>query len=178
MCDQDHYDDDLKKYVDRETIAAPTRHAGGGGFARDAAAARSERARRQRNGGQHQDAGRHVPTATSCIRRRGAHAAVLVWPDILGLRPAFRQMGKRLAESGYAVLVVNPFYRVEASAGRPRGATFDAETRAIVLPLAQALNATTHTTDAKAFIAWLDTQPRSTRTRRSARPATAWAARS
>jgi carboxymethylenebutenolidase len=36
-----------------------------------------------------------------------------VWPDIFGLRPAFRQMGKRLAESGYAVLVVNPFYRVK-----------------------------------------------------------------
>ena len=30
----------------------------------------------------------------------GAHAAVLVWPDIFGLRPAFRQMGKRLAEQG------------------------------------------------------------------------------
>ena len=40
-----------------------------------------------------------------------ATAAVLVWPDILGLRPAFRAMGKRLAESGYAVLTVNPFYR-------------------------------------------------------------------
>src|SRR5258708_5355151 len=43
----------------------------------------------------------------------GAAPGVLVWPDIFGLRPAFRQMGKRLAESGYAVLVVNPFYRVK-----------------------------------------------------------------
>ena len=42
-----------------------------------------------------------------------ARTGVLVWPDILGLRPAFRRMGKRLAESGYAVLVVNPFYRKE-----------------------------------------------------------------
>ena len=42
---------------------------------------------------------------------QGAHAAVLVWPDILALRPAFREMGKRLARSGYAVLTVNPFYR-------------------------------------------------------------------
>lgn len=41
----------------------------------------------------------------------GKHPAVLVWPDIMGLRPAFEQMGKRLAESGYAVLVVNQFYR-------------------------------------------------------------------
>src|SRR5688572_23763069 len=43
----------------------------------------------------------------------GASPGVIVWPDILGLRPAFRQMGKRLAESGYAVLVVNPFYRMK-----------------------------------------------------------------
>src|SRR5215831_8982259 len=41
----------------------------------------------------------------------GTAPGVLVWPDIFGLRPAFRTMGKRLAESGYAVLVVNPFYR-------------------------------------------------------------------
>src|SRR3954471_13346471 len=43
----------------------------------------------------------------------GTAPAVLIWPDIFGLRPAFRQMGKRLAESGYSVLVVNPFYRVK-----------------------------------------------------------------
>ena len=43
----------------------------------------------------------------------GTAPGVLVWPDIFGLRPAFRQMGKRLAESGYSVLVVNPFYRVK-----------------------------------------------------------------
>ena len=41
----------------------------------------------------------------------GQHAAVIVWPDIVGTRPAFRTMGKRLAESGYSVLVVNPYYR-------------------------------------------------------------------
>jgi carboxymethylenebutenolidase len=89
----------------------------------------------------------------------GAHAAVLVWPDIFGLRPAFRQMGKRLAESGYAVLTVNPFYRGARAPVVPAGATFNAETQAIVRPLAGALNATTHTSDAKAFIAWLDQQP-------------------
>src|SRR6476619_5059924 len=43
----------------------------------------------------------------------GTAPAVLIWPDIFGLRPAFRQMGKRLAESGYSVLVVNPFYRAK-----------------------------------------------------------------
>ena len=43
----------------------------------------------------------------------GTAPGVLIWPDIFGLRPAFRQMGKRLAESGYSVLVVNPFYRAK-----------------------------------------------------------------
>lgn len=85
----------------------------------------------------------------------GAAPGVLIWPDIFGLRPAFRQMGNRLAESGYAVLVVNPFYRAKkaptASAG---GATPIAE----VMPLARGLNENTHMTDAKAFIGWLDEQ--------------------
>ncbi len=85
----------------------------------------------------------------------GTAPAVLVWPDIFGLRPAFRQMGKRLAESGYAVLVVNPFYRTRkaptASAG---GATAIQD----VMPMARTLNETTHMADAKAFIAWLDQQ--------------------
>src|SRR5215510_4153879 len=42
----------------------------------------------------------------------GTGAGVLIWPDIFGLRPAMRTMAKRLAGSGYSVLVVNPFYRV------------------------------------------------------------------
>jgi carboxymethylenebutenolidase len=89
----------------------------------------------------------------------GKHPAVLVWPDILGLRPAFRVMGKRLAESGYSVLVVNPFYRNAKSPVVPEGASFgDPEIRNKVLPMARALNADTHFTDAKAFVAWLDQQ--------------------
>ncbi len=89
----------------------------------------------------------------------GAHAAVLMWPDILGLRPAFRAMGKRLAQSGYAVLVVNPFYRNARSPVVEPGASFgDEETRNIVLPMARALSAETHFSDARAFIAFIDEQ--------------------
>jgi carboxymethylenebutenolidase len=89
----------------------------------------------------------------------GATAGVIVWPDILGLRPAFRQMGKRLAESGYAVLVVNPFYRQKKAPVVPAGASFaDQATRDIVMPLAKGLSATTNVTDAKAFVAFLDSQ--------------------
>ena len=89
----------------------------------------------------------------------GAHPGVVIWPDILGLRPAFRQMGKRLAESGFSVLVVNPFYRQKRAPVVPVGASFaDDATRNVVLPLAQALNATTHVTDARAFVGFLDSQ--------------------
>ena len=85
----------------------------------------------------------------------GTAPAVLVWPDIFGLRPAFRQMGKRLAESGYSVLVVNPFYRVKKAPTAEAGAATPIQQ---LMPLARALNETTHTTDAKAFVAWLDGQ--------------------
>lgn len=87
----------------------------------------------------------------------GSHAGVIVWPDILGLRPAFREMGVRLARSGYAVLVVNPFYRGARAPVVPEGATFnDPEVRNTVFPLAGALNAETHFTDARAFVDYLD----------------------
>ena len=85
----------------------------------------------------------------------GTAPGVLVWPDIFGLRPAFRQMGKRLAESGYSVLVVNPFYRTKKAPTAEQGA---ATPIAQLRPLAQGLNEKTHMTDAKAFIAWLDRQ--------------------
>jgi len=89
----------------------------------------------------------------------GAHAAVLVWPDILGLRPAFRAMSKRLAESGYAVLCVNPYYRTEPSPVVPNGATFsDPAVQEKVFPLYRSLDAATNKTDAIAFIDWLDQQ--------------------
>jgi carboxymethylenebutenolidase len=93
----------------------------------------------------------------------GTAAGVLLWPDIFGLRPAMRQMGKRLAESGYSVLVVNPFYRVRKAPTAEQGSATEIKT---LMPLAQALNETTQTTDAKAFIGWLDRQPAVNRNRR------------
>ncbi len=89
----------------------------------------------------------------------GQHPAVLVWPDILGLRPAFRAMGNRLAQSGYSVLVVNPFYRDARSPVVGEGASFaQPEIRDKVLPMARNLNAETHFTDAQAFVSFLDQQ--------------------
>ncbi|MCC6537170.1 MAG: dienelactone hydrolase family protein [Bryobacterales bacterium] len=87
---------------------------------------------------------------------KGSSPGVLVWPDIFGLRPAFRQMGKRLAESGYAVLVVNPFYRSQ-KAPAP-GETRPAASIDQMRPFAQALNEKTHMSDATAFTEWMAKQ--------------------
>jgi len=86
----------------------------------------------------------------------GTAPGVLFWPDIFGLRPANRDMAKRLAESGYSVLVVNPFYRTQKAPTAAKGAATPIPD---LLPLARTLNETTHMTDAKAFVAWLDQQP-------------------
>ena len=90
----------------------------------------------------------------------GSAAAVLFWPDIFGLRPAMRTMAKRLASSGYSVLVVNPFYRV----GKPTatGASPIQE----MMPFRKGMNQTTDMSDAKAFIAWLDQQPQVNKNRK------------
>ncbi|WP_213955361.1 MULTISPECIES: dienelactone hydrolase family protein [unclassified Variovorax] len=85
----------------------------------------------------------------------GAAPGVLVWPDIFGLRPAFRQMGRRLAESGYSVLVVNPFYRQKKAPTAAQGGKTPIPE---VLPLMQALTPAMHLSDGKAFVAWLDAQ--------------------
>ncbi len=93
----------------------------------------------------------------------GTAPAVLIWPDIFGLRPSFRKMGKRLAESGYSVLVVNPFYRTKKAPTAEAGSATPIQQ---VMPLAQTLNESTHMTDAKAFIAWLDKQASVARNRK------------
>ena len=86
----------------------------------------------------------------------GTAPGVLVWPDIFGLRPAFRQMGKRLAESGYSVLVVNPFYRMKKAPTAEQGAATPVQG---LFPMMQSLKEPLNMTDAKAFVGWLDQQP-------------------
>lgn len=89
----------------------------------------------------------------------GKHPAVLVWPDIMGLRPAFQQMAKRLAESGYAVLVVNQFYRAARAPFLKPGESFDQpEVRAKIMPWRGALTTEATRRDARAFTDFLDAQ--------------------
>ena len=94
----------------------------------------------------------------------GAHPGVLIWPDAFGLRAAKKQMARRLAESGYSVLVVNQYYRAQRA---PIVDTTNfAEVRDTLAPLMGSLNADTQTRDAMAFVRFLDTQPAVDRNRK------------
>ena len=154
MCDQDHFEKDRQEFEARGSVTRKQ-------FGMMLGAGVAMMLPRVANAVTVTEADVNVTTPDGTADCYFVHPAsgtapgVLVWPDIFGLRPAFRQMGKRLAESGYSVLVVNPFYRVKkAPTAEKGGATPIADVR----PLAQGLNETTHMTDAKAFIAWLDEQ--------------------
>jgi carboxymethylenebutenolidase len=154
MCDQDHFDDDLKDYEARGMVTR--RQFGvllGAGVAMmlpkvvDAVAVTESEVTIKTPDGTCDAYFVHPATGTA--------PGVLVWPDIFGLRPAFRQMGKRLAESGYSVLVINPFYRKMKA---PTAAKGSATPIPELMPLAQSLNEQTTFADAKAFIGWMDQQ--------------------
>jgi len=162
MCDQDHFDDDRQQF---EALGLVTRRQ----FGVLVAAGISLTLPPVANAVAVTESDVNVTTPDGTCDAyfvrptTGAVAGVLIWPDIFGLRPAFRQMGKRLAESGYSVLVVNPFYRTKKA---PTAANGAATPIAEVRPLAAALSETTNMTDAKAFIAWLDQQASVSKTRK------------
>ena len=155
MCDQDHFDDDRQEFEGRGLV---TRRQFGVLLGAGVAMMLPTVA----NAAAVTDSDVTITTPDGMCDAYFVHPAsgtapgVLLWPDIFGLRPANRQMAKRLAESGYSVLVVNPFYRAKKAPTADAGAATPIQQ---LMPLAQALNATTHMTDAKAFIGWLDQQP-------------------
>ncbi len=154
MCDQDHFEDDRKQY---EALGAVTRKQ----FGMMLGAGMAMMLPQVANAAAVTESEVTVTTPDGSADCYFVHPAsgtapgVLIWPDIFGLRPAFRQMGKRLAESGYSVLVVNPFYRVKKA---PTAAAGAATPIPELRPLAGTLNEGTQMTDAKAFIGWLDGQ--------------------
>jgi len=153
MCEQDHFEQDRLEYERRGLVTRKEFGAllGAGGLLPQAANAAAVK---------ESEVTITTPDGTAdCYfvhLAKGRAPGVLVWPDIFGLRPAFRQMGKRLAESGYAVLVVNPFYRSQ-KAPAP-GETRPAATIDQMRLLAQVLNEKTHMSDAVAFTGWLAQQ--------------------
>ncbi len=90
---------------------------------------------------------------------KGPWPAVLMWPDIMGLRPVFREMGRRLAAQGYVVLVPNPFYRIRKAPVLPGPINFgDPETRKTLMGYRATLTNDATNRDATAFLAFLDAQ--------------------
>ena len=90
---------------------------------------------------------------------KGRHAAILVWPDIMGLRDSFKDKARQLARAGYAALVVNHYYRSAKAPVRAPGASFtDPAIRAQIAPWGKLLDPAAYTRDAQAFVAWLDQQ--------------------
>lgn len=154
MCDQDHFEKDRTEYERRGLVTRKQ-------FGIALGAGMAMMLPQVANAVAVTESDVNVPTpdgAADCYfvhPASGTAPGVLIWPDIFGLRPAFRQIGKRLAQSGYSVLVVNPFYRTKKAPTADAGAATPIDQ---VRPLAQTLSETTHMSDAKAFIAWLDGQ--------------------
>src|ERR1035437_1022526 len=165
MCDQDHFEEDRQEYEARGLVTRKQ-------FGVMLGAGVAMLLPRVANAVTVTESDVNITTPDGAADCYFAHPAsgtapgVLVWPDIFGRRPAFRQMGERLAESGYWVLVVNPFYRVKkAPTAQAGGATPVQE----LMPLARALNETTQMTDAKAFIGWLGGQTSAAKNGKSGR---------
>jgi carboxymethylenebutenolidase len=100
----------------------------------------------------------------------GSHPGVLVWPDAFGLRPAMRDIGKRLAAEGYSVLVPNPFYRVAKApvVDDPSSFNFSNPTdRAKLQPFMGSITAAgAAEKDAASYVAFLDAQPQVDKTKK------------
>ena len=94
---------------------------------------------------------------------KGTHAAVILWTDAFGLRPSMRDMGRRLAADGYAVLVPNPFYRVGKGPFYETAANVDFKDKATfakIGPLMGSIGAPgAAEKDAVEFVKFLDAQP-------------------
>lgn len=156
MCDQDHYEQDCVEYERRGLITRKQ-------FGVTLAAGVAMLLPKVANAVTVVEEDVNIKTADGTADAYFVHPAtgtapgVLVWPDIFGLRPAFRTIGKRLAESGYSVLVVNPFYRMKkAPTASKGGATPFPE----VMPQMQSIqHEDLNVADSKAFVAWLDQQP-------------------
>ena len=101
-------------------------------------------------------------------KKAGQFPAVLMWPDIMGLRPAFRDMGRRLASQGYVVLVPNPFYRSKRAPVLEGTIDFsDPATRQLLTGYRKAMTNDGIARDAVAYLAFLDAQPKTSKRRKA-----------
>jgi carboxymethylenebutenolidase len=112
MCDESKLADWAKQTISRRQFGALT------GAAALAACASGESATNaQVPAAGLKERGVNFPTADGTMDgffvqpESGNHPAVILWPDIASIREAKRSIARKLAAAGYAVLVVNPYYR-------------------------------------------------------------------
>ena len=100
---------------------------------------------------------------------KGKWPAVLMWPDILGLRPVFREMGKRLAAQGYVVLVPNPYYRAKKAPVVEGAFDFNSkDDMAKIMAFKAGLTDAMVDRDSAAYVTFLDAQPQTDKRRKAA----------
>jgi carboxymethylenebutenolidase len=98
---------------------------------------------------------------------KGSWPAVVVWPDVMSLRPVFRDMGKRLAAAGYVVLVPNLYYRAKKAPVIEGTFNFaNPEDRAKITPLRATVTPEGTDRDAAAYVAFLDAQPQTNKAKK------------
>jgi carboxymethylenebutenolidase len=91
--------------------------------------------------------------------REGSWPGVILFADVFGLRPAMRDMAKRLAAEGYTVLVPNPFYRTDKPPGLSPDIDFkNPADRAKIDALRAPLTGHAVMQDATAYVSFLDSQ--------------------
>ena len=159
MCDKDHFAESVAEYEARGLI---TRRQFGVFVAAGVAMMLPESADAQTTGEREVEIKTPDGTCDAYFVHpaSGTGAAVIMWPDIFGLRPAMRNMAKRLAGAGYSVLVPNPFYRVGKT--NATGASNIKE----MFAFRKGMTPQTDMSDAKTFITWLDQQPQVNRNRK------------
>ena len=90
----------------------------------------------------------------------GRWPGIVIFADALGLRPVFRDMGRRLAAEGYTVIVPNPFYRTRKAPVLSGPFDFSKpDDRAKLVGLMAPLNTATKTRDGTTYVAYLATLP-------------------
>ena len=98
---------------------------------------------------------------------KGSWPAVVVWPDVVSLRPVFRDMGRRLAAEGYVVLVPNLYYRAKKAPVVEGSFNFAIpEDRAKLTPLRATVTPEGTDRDAVAYLAFLDSLPQTNKKRK------------
>ena len=99
---------------------------------------------------------------------KGRWPAVLMWPDILGLRPVFREMGRRLAAQGYVVLVPNPYYRAKKAPVVEGPFDFNSKTDVDrIMALRNGLTDAMVDRDSAAYVTFLDAQTQTDKRRKA-----------